>query len=245
MARLTNRNMQIPGGLRFYQPETKFKSRPGSFNNLVDQVIAMRRANPALAQSKGWAMDYEGVANEVDAYNAAICERMGWLNYITHPVAAPAAPKFKALSPIAEKQLNAVAGKVKKVWQGVKSINGWMESGEPAVEQARAESRAATCVKCPMNGKGGLEEWFTKPAAAAIKSQFERLAERKLFTSVDDQLNVCTACLCPLKLKVHTPLQYISANMGEETRRALDPGCWILAEEREPKVSTTVDTTKP
>jgi hypothetical protein len=219
--------------MKFYQPETKFHTRPGSFNNVVDQVIMMRNANPALTKAKGWSTDFNTVANEVDAFNAAICERMGWTTYITQPsAAAPPSPKFKALSPQSESQISAAAGVVKKVWQGVKSLNEWLESKEPAVPQEQAEARAATCAACTLNGKGGLEEWFTKPAAMAIKHQFALLSERKLQTSQDEQLNVCKGCLCPLRLKVHTPLKFITGQMGDETRRALDPGCWILAEEK-------------
>lgn len=221
----------IPFGLKFYQPETRFNANNvHSFNTLVDQVVAMRKANPALVAKHGWSTDWNTVADEVDAFNAAICERMGWTDFINQPQSAPPTPKFKALSPLAEKQLSAAAATVKKVWQGVKTLNDWIESGEPAVPTELSQSRANTCVACPMNGKGGLEEWFTKPAAAAIKLQLGKLEDRKLSTTVDDKLNVCTACLCPLRLKVHTPLTFITPNMGEETRRALDPGCWILAE---------------
>lgn len=243
MARLSNRALQIPFGLQFFQPETRFNARPGSsFNNIVDQVVAMRKANPAMTQKHGWSTDWNAVADEVDAYNAAICERMGWTNYISVPATPVPSPKFKALSPQSEKQLSAAAGKAKKVWQGVRTLNDWFESGEPAVPAEQSESRAKTCVACPLNGKGGLEEWFVKPAAAAIKLQFAKLSERKLSTTVDEQLNVCTACICPLKLKVHTPLEFISPHMGEETRRALDLGCWILSEQS--KMSTNVDIKK-
>lgn len=232
MARLNNRNRMIPFGLRFYQPETRFDATSSvSFNNLVDRVVAMRKANPALVAKHGWATDWNAVADEVDAFNAAICERMGWLDFINQPGAgAPPTPKFKALQPLAEKQLSAVASKVKKVWQGVKTINDWIESDTPAVPAEQAQKRADTCAACPLNGTGGLEEWFTKPAAAAIKVQFERLAQRKLSTTVDDRLNVCSACLCPLKLKVHAPLEFISPHMGDDVRALLDPSCWITSE---------------
>jgi len=61
---------------------------------------------------------------------------------------------------------------------------------------------------------------------------FERLQERKLATSHDAALNVCDVCLCPLKLKVHTPLQYIKAHMTDEVFADLArvPGCWIVRE---------------
>jgi len=201
----------------------------------------MRKANPALCAKHGWNTDWNLVADEVDAFNAAICERMGWNDFISQPGAgAPPSPKFKALSPLDEKQLSAAASKVKQVWQGVRTSNDWIESGEPPVPAAQSQNRAETCVACPLNGKGGQDSWFTKPAAAAIKMQLGKLAERKLSTTVDDHLNVCTACLCPLKLKVHTPLAFISPHMSAETRRALDPKCWIVAEES--TESTAVDS---
>jgi hypothetical protein len=56
------------------------------------------------------------------------------------------------------------------------------------------------------------------------------MSDRKLSTMVDAQLNVCVACLCPLKLKVHAPLEFIARHMDPETRAALDPQCWMLAE---------------
>lgn len=237
MARLNNRNRMIPFGLRFYQPETRFDiTSSTSFNTLVDKVVAMRKANPALVQKHGWATDWNAVADEVDAFNAAICERMGWHEFINQPGAGVApSPKFKALSPQSEKQLSAVAVKVKKVWQGVKTLNDWIESGEPAVPPEQAQKRAEICAACVMNGKGDLESWFTKPAAAAIKLQLGKLSDRKLSTTVDNQLNVCTACLCPLKLKVHTPLEFITSHLEEQTKKELSPQCWILAEMESPK----------
>ena len=238
MARLNNRAVQIPFGLKFYQPETRFNSRQGSFNNIVDQVVAMRRANPALTAKHGWSVDPNVVADEVDAFNAAICERMGWTQFISQPGAGVApSPKFKALSPQSEKQLSVAAVKVKKVWQGVKTLNDWIDSGLPPVTTELSQHRAEVCAACVLNGKGGLEEWFTKPAAAAIKLQLSKLSGRKLSTAVDDKLNVCVPCLCPLKLKVHAPLVFITEHMDDETKRSLDPKCWILSE-----LSTAVDT---
>lgn len=233
MARLKSRERQIPNGFVFYVPETKFRTpRFASFSSIVQSVINHRKANPVLAQKHNWSTDYETVANEVDSFNAAVCERMGWTDYIAAANAGPPAPKFKALSPLDEKQISAVAKKIKKVWQGVKSLNDWIDSQEPAVEPVLSEARAAVCVACPMNGEGGLESWFTKPASDAIRKQFGKLESRKLSTSLDDKLNVCTACLCPLKLLVQTPLKYKLAHMDNETRKSLHPACWVLSEEK-------------
>lgn len=233
MARLINRNMQIPGGIKFYQPETKFKIQGQSFNSTVDAVIRMRQANPALASAKGWATDFEGVASDVDAFNAAICERMGWTSYITNPVAgAPQSPKFKALSPLSQSQLVAVAGKAKKVWSGVKIISDWEEAGYPAVDQSMADSRAKTCSECPLNGKGDFTKWFTVPAAEAIKRQVEKFNLRKLSTPHDGNLGVCEACSCPLRTKVFCPIEFVKKHTGEEILNDLKNGknCWIVSE---------------
>jgi hypothetical protein len=233
MSRLKNRQKQIPGGFKLYIPQTGYKSAPfASFDSIVNSAAANLAANPAAAKAGGYPSDRTALADYIDSYNAALCERMGWNDYIMLPSVSAPSPKFKALSPLDQKQIGAVAGKIKKVWQGVKSLNDWIESGEPAVERSHAECRAVVCVKCPLNGKGGLEEWFTRPAAEVIKKQFEKLESRKLLTSVDDQLGTCSACLCPLKLLVQTPLKYKLSHMGEETRKALDANCWVLSEEK-------------
>jgi hypothetical protein len=228
--------MQIPGGMKFALPELNYQSAYfASFDTIVNSVMHAVTANPQVAKSKGWPMTRPEVEMWVESQQVAICEMNGWLTYLTsgEPDAPP--PKFKALSPMSASQVSAVAEKVKKVWQGVKSLNDWIDSGDPAVPLKQSEARAMVCVKCPQNGKGGLEEWFTKPASAAIQAQFRKLESRKLATPQDSDLNVCKACLCPLRLLVHTPLEYKLAHMGEETRRALDSSCWILAEERDRK----------
>lgn len=233
MKRLINRQSQIPNGFRFNIPEIKYNSQPyASFDTIVNTVHRLTNGNPELAQRYNWPVTREGVENWVEQTQVAICEMNGWTSYITGGDSSPPPPKFKALSPLDPRQLSAVAGKVKKVWQGVKSLNDWIGSNEPAVPQALSEKRSAVCATCPQNGKGGLEEWFTVPASAAIKKQFEKLNSRNLKTTNDDKLNVCMSCLCPLKLLVHTPLQYKLAHMGPETRAALDKGCWILSEEK-------------
>lgn len=233
MAKLKNRNAQIPNGFKFHQPQTGWHSPAwASFDAIVRALIVHRQGNPAITRKHRLSVDQASVEKEVDEYNAATCEAMGWNEFIMTPANDAPLPKFKALSPFGEKQLSAVADKVKKVWQGVRSLNDWLDSKIPAVDATLAQKRAEVCVSCPINGKGGLEDWFTKPASDIIKRQLEKASERKLSTTEDGKLNVCTACLCPLKLLVHVPLDFKLAHMGPETRKALDPRCWILSEER-------------
>lgn len=229
--KLKSRQLQIPGGFKFVQPEVKTWRPRGyiSFEALVQQVIALRRGNSALL-AKGLSIDHDTVANEVENFNVAICQRMGWTNYITGDTGVAPIPK-----PMAPQQtpgeVAAAAGKAKIIWSGVRTLNSWIDSGEPAVEQAEAERRAGICTECPMNGKGGLERFFTAPASEAIKRQFEKLESRKLATSHDAKLGVCEACYCPLKLKVWAPIRFIKDNLSDSVITELRKGknCWILA----------------
>ena len=237
MTRLNNRNMQIPGGFRFYQPETKWFSATAvgsfpSFDRLVTAVVQHRNGNPALVAKYNWNTDPGTVAEEVDAFNAAVCAQMGWAKYITVGGDIAPLPKSQPLQQIDQKQVSAVAAKVRKIWAGVKTLNDWLDSGEDPVSAMQAEDRATCCSACPKNQKGDFTTWFTAPAAAAIKRQLERLNDRKIATNLDEQLNVCEACLCPLKLKVHTPIKYIAPHTPEAVLAELRtvPNCWIVKE---------------
>jgi hypothetical protein len=109
----------------------------------------------------------------------------------------------------------------------------WEQSGEAPVDAGVSQQRASVCAICPKNESGDLSRWFTVPAATLIKKQIERLHNLSLTTSFDAQLGVCGACLCPLKLKVHTPLSFILKFMSDEVKAALqkeNPRCWILRE---------------
>jgi hypothetical protein len=129
-------------------------------------------------------------------------------------------------------RLAAAATSIKTVWSGVKTLDHWIDSGEPAVEYERSSGRAEICASCPRNTSGDFTKWFTKPASETIRKQLERVQERKLSTPFDDKLNVCDVCLCPMKLKVHTPIQFIKQHKSEETLALLKsvPNCWIPAE---------------
>ena len=86
---------------------------------------------------------------------------------------------------------------------------------------------------CPCNVKmtwlGRL--FYNLLSFAAIR--YTMVAKRmKLSTSGDSQLGVCSACMCPLKLKIHVPIGHIFDYTDEETLAALHPKCWILSEIR-------------
>lgn len=233
--RLVNRQLQIPNGLRFYLPQVKWRAPNGaSFSAISQALLRVVRANPALAKQHGWPQDLPGVEDWVDRYNAALCARQGWTKYISEdaPVSIP------KLSPqhLQETLRNAAtaAARAKELVAGARSLMEWDESGEPPVPPDQSARRAAVCAACPQNQKGDFTTWFTVPAAELIRRRIEKANARNLSTPSDGELNLCIACHCPLRLKVHVPLDWITKRLTEDQKAGLRAGrnCWILSEGR-------------
>ena len=225
----------IPGGFKFVQPELSWQAPAwASFEVIVQAVIAARSAHPALVQKYNWNLDYGKVAQEVDDFNTRICQAMGYKHFISAGGGGqPSPPPFLPTSPPTNpNELAAAAAAVKAIWAGIRTLNDWIDAGGQPVPQAQAESRAAICATCPQNGAGGMESWFTKPAAEAIKRQVEKMSSRNLKTAADDKLGVCQICFCPLKLKAFAPMEFIKAHMSDEVLSKLRaaPACWIPRE---------------
>lgn len=212
---LRNRQRQIPNGYFFYEPQTRWKSSPGSFDNIVQQIIAHRRANPWLNKST----DGNAVANELDQFSSKLCESMGWTDFIIG--GDPPAPFFQPL-PLGQRLANVAAGG--------EVLVEFVDSKEQAVRPELAAARAAVCAKCPMNGRGDFLRFFTVPVAAALRKQLERKSDWKLETPHDNELGVCNACDCPMKLKVWIPVKRIREVLKPEIQARLHPDCWIPKE---------------
>lgn len=125
-------------------------------------------------------------------------------------------------------------GEISRVLQGAKSPLSWLHSGRGPVPHDQATSRAATCLTCPKNGYGPLTQWFTEPAAALIKAAIEARVDFKLETPYDAALGVCEACFCPLKTKVHQPLDLVISGMSPKSAHDLWENCWIRNESPKP-----------
>jgi len=236
--RLKDRNKPIPGGYRYYQPETNFFPTPhSSFDSCVVQIIKHRAGNPWLVEKNGWSVDPQAVAAELDAYNTKVCAEMGWSAYIAD--GEPGDPKvpFLALPPTIKSSLSKIGHFGRNVAEGASVIAEWEISGGKIVSQEQAEARAGTCVKCPKNVGGDLLSFFTKQAASLITLQLESKNNMKLSTSLDLQLGICDACGCVNKLKIWCPLDIIQAKIKPETKAALHSDCWII-HEQEPVLSS-------
>lgn len=234
MARLKSRQMQIPNGYRFVQPETNWQPRRySSFDSIVTSLISHRKGRPDLMAKHNWSIDYDVVAEEVERFNVNRCQKHGWNNYLDEAdFGGGAPPKQMPLSQADQRQVSAAAGRVTKIWAGVKTLNEWIDSGEAPVDQELSNSRALVCSKCPKNGEGDMTSWFTRPAAAAIKRQIEKLEHKKLSTPYDSAINICEVCLCPMRLKVFTPIKFIKAHITDAVFDELprSPRCWMIDE---------------
>lgn len=217
-----SKDKSLPGGWRFYQPETRWTARPGSYESIVQQVLAHRRGNTRFP----FATDEESVRFEVEQYNVRRCLDHGWLDYLqgqSEPESAPdRSPKAFPRS-----LLRSVA----RVAAGGETLVDWIRSKEESVAPELAEERASICAKCVRNSKSkNLLTYFTVPASNAIRRELERRRGWELKTRKDEELGVCTACGCPLELKVHCPFSHIQKHLDEETWKELDAGCWLFKE---------------
>jgi hypothetical protein len=231
MLRLKDRQKSVPNGYSFYLPELKWSAPKNfpSFTVVCNALEAVVRANPYQAGVNRWPTDRKGIEDWVDLYNATICSRMGWDDYIVTDTGGSVP---KAQPPHQQATLQSLRNAVvasKELIAGAKTLMEWEDSGEPPVTPEAALSRAIICTDCPRNDQGGFETWFTVPAAELIRRRVEKSQQRGLTTPRDELLHTCTACHCPLKLKVHVPIEWITKRLSPEQKSRLDPRCWILS----------------
>lgn len=193
-----------------------------SFDTIVDGLLFHRRGNAYLAKKNNWSLDRNEIANEVDAYNAAICIAHGWTSFVTTGDDPP--------KPMRPRSLSQGAG---VAVAGAKNLTEWLGQGGTPVPKAESERRAHICAgdndktKCPKNQKGDWTRFFTVPASASIKKLLSIKNDMALTTPHDESLGVCSSCGCPLTLKVHEPMTNIVNHMTPEVEMDLDPRCWI------------------
>jgi hypothetical protein len=241
MPRLKNRNKQIPNGFVYYCPYHKWKPLPwSSFEVVCAGLRSVRKANPGITKANNLSTDPAVIAEQVDAYNVAHCQAMGWYDYITDaPGGAPPAAPFPPGHPLhahQQKQIGLqtrLAQKLGNVAGGANTLVEWLADGAEAVPQEQANKRAAVCAICPKNL---VREWaalFTVPAANAIRATLGLKREMKLETPSDHLLGTCTACDCVNSLKVWLPFEKFYLKMSQAAKDDLNkenPTCWIIQE---------------
>lgn len=226
MSRLKSRSHQIPNGFKFKLVEAKWESVPwSSFDTIVDAAFTVGRANPYLAKKLNWPTTREGWADRIDLYNAKLCESHGWRNFIVDDGGGVAGPKETRLSQ-SVRHVAAGAATVKEMW-----------GAEGPTTREQANARAKICCegapgnkRCPFNDTGDWTRFFTVPASNFIRTGLGIMKDMDLTTDYDPGLNICTACDCPLKLKVFTKLEHIRKHMPADVPPKLPEWCWLKKE---------------
>lgn len=223
MVRLKSRTQACVNGFWFRQPQTGWERQTWDFELLCNEVIAHRSANPRFNLS----VDPVSVRNEVDEYNARRMQSIkGAQIYISEDGHSPpflSAPPRRHAWP-------SVVGGAKHVAAGVGVLLDWLGNGAIPVPNDIAQHRAEICATCPKNQPGDIFAIFTRPIAEKIRLQLAMRRDLNLSTAHDATLQICSACHCPLQLKVHVPASHIQDHQTAEVTSALDARCWILKE---------------
>lgn len=224
--RLKSRQQSPPNGFLYEQRETGWRNwlvEPHTvwdFNGLVQAVARHRNAN--RARFPGFNLDVNAIADEIDMVNAARVSRIAGAESYLMEAGNGGLPIPKTMPP---SPLPRVVGASSMFSPHV--LVEWLGEGAKVVAPEEATRRAAICAKCPQNYPGNWTRFFTVHTASVIQSQIEARHGMKLETPFDDQISICKACSCVLKLKVHVEPEVIKTRLSAETKAGLDPSCWI------------------
>ena len=219
-----SRSQFPPGGWEFYQPQTGWSNpmpKAYTFDRTVQEIIKHRLANPAVLVKHKLSVDPIAVGNELENYTRL---RTG------QPQIGEGGPKSNPQQPLPPVVVGAVEG-LKRTAYGAAPVIEWLSSGGQPVATELSNKRAGICADCPRNQPPDWTKWFTVKASEMIEAELERRADLQLSTPFDEKLGLCAACLCPMKLKVHTPLEIILKHLRPEIQADLAPQCWILSKD--------------
>lgn len=104
-----------------------------------------------------------------------------------------------------------------------KIISNWAKDGAVIVRPQIAATRAAICIKCPLNIKKGIA---SRLVATMIRWAIEWKYGVALTLPRTEKLGRCSACYCESDLKIWLPLDKIKPSMSE--RRKYDDDCWLF-----------------
>jgi hypothetical protein len=220
-----------PGGFTYTQPETKMEFR--QYLPLRDQAAAVadhRKANALPRATLSEAMQ------DIENWT---CQR---LNNDPEWCIAPAQKKTSPLLRFGKRLVEAVAvaaESVEKAAVGARIIYEWWGEGGRPVDPALAQSRADICLGCPKNS---TEKTWLSGLSENAREQLQLRSNLKMTVNREEELGVCTVCECPLKLKVHTPLEHLAPNTPEGVLADLDKvdgPCWLRDEIRAKSPSST------
>lgn len=212
--------MQLPpDGIWLDFPQFGIHKQFWSFRSAGDYLEEVARGNPRLKIPTS----RDTIDDLIDSQNAQrVSQIPGAEMYLAEGGQTVSGAK-KAIP----ERLASVAVRVRILNAGRSLLAEWKEQGYSTVTSDESNRRGSVCATCPKNGDGGLEKYFTVPLSEKIRRDIGEIQGSGLVTDWDDKLNVCEACLCPLKLKIHCELPLILKHLKPEARQQLDARCWI------------------
>ena len=231
MARLRDRQRQIPNGFKYLEALTGWNSvkqigSHPSFDRLVNELLTHRLGNPRYKDK--WKTSRAGVEQDVEQYQVKICQSNGYWDFITDAeIAASPPPKVLPPSSLA----GAAAGVIKKSAVPIRIVVDWIGNDLIPVDIKLAEQRAESCAACPFNDP---DPNFLQRIGALAAKEVAHLIEVKhdlsLRTSLDDKIHTCSVCDCHLPLKIWVPLKHLKNYTSDDVRSRLWDHCWIKKE---------------
>lgn len=117
--------------------------------------------------------------------------------------------------------------KAKAYTNGARILSDWVGDGGIVAPKEQAQERAGTCLGCKHNQPGMK---LAESVSAAIQEEVELKNAMELRVIGERSLHTCELCLCPLRLKVWTPLSYLTKYKKSEEIQKFPAHCWIRTE---------------
>lgn len=215
-----------PGGFRYTQPATdrtpekKFATMNDAWS-LAVQIADFRKGNGLERATPKEAL------RDIDD---AQCARLH--NDPAHCIDADKKKGIRA----AITRLSKSAGLVEA---GGRVLIKWLGDGAKPVPIEIAQRRANVCLSgapegkpCPHNRDGHSLLQLTANTVRAIAEQMNVREHLRLRVEGEENIHSCAICRCPLKLKIHVPIETILSHTDDETLMAMPQYCWMKTEQQ-------------
>ena len=111
-------------------------------------------------------------------------------------------------------------------------LASWLKDGAPVVSPELAEQRGEICSKCPLNTQSAWWEKISKdPIADTIREWIQIKDKMQIGVKAEQDLGMCRACGCCIRLKIWEPLHYILEHTSPEMMDKYIPECWVKTEQ--------------
>jgi hypothetical protein len=196
MQRLIEKTTVPPDGFRYFQEETRTTVRAPDYDNLFVEVARHRKVNN-IPLGPLWQAQVED----------QLCQQLP-SGFCKEQDAAQGRNVFTRIG-------------WEDVSRGTQSLTSWFTGGRRYVEQALADSRAATCARCYYNVQiGGI---------CAACQHLQNLTTKLVGghkTSSDPFLRACAICKCANAAQVQVPIEDLAKGVTEQMMSQWPPFCW-------------------